>query len=64
MADKIKLVLAALLLVAGIAGLLSALGEAPTVLRLAALVAGMAAGVAVAWFTAPGQQFLCFPGRR
>ena len=59
MADKIKLVLAALLLAAGVAGFYY-LGESAAIVRLAAIAAGAAAGVAVAWFTAPGQQFLAF----
>ena len=59
MADKIKLVLAALLFAAGVAGFYY-LSESATILRLAAIVAGAAAGIAVAWFTAVGQQFLGF----
>jgi preprotein translocase subunit SecE len=59
MADKIKLVLAALLLAAGVAGFYYLSDRAPIV-RLAAIAAGAAAAIAVAWFTAPGQQFLSF----
>jgi preprotein translocase subunit SecE len=59
MADKLKLVLAALLLAAGVAGFYY-LGNSAAIVRLAAIAAGAAAGVAVAWFTAPGQQFLMF----
>lgn len=59
MADKIKLVLAALLLAAGVAGFYY-LGDNAAIVRLAAIVAGAAAAIAVAWFTAPGQQFLVF----
>ena len=59
MADKIKLVLAALLLAAGVAGFYY-LSDAAAIVRLAAIAAGAAAGIAVAWFTAPGQQFLVF----
>jgi preprotein translocase subunit SecE len=59
MADKIKLVLAALLLAAGVAGFYY-LRDAAAIVRLAAIVAGAAAGIAAAWFTAPGQQFLVF----
>ena len=59
MADKIKLVLAALLLVAGVAGFYY-LGDSAMIVRLGAIVAGAGAGIAVAWFTAPGQQFLAF----
>ena len=59
MADKIKLVLAALLLAAGVAGFYY-LADSAAIVRLAAIAAGAAAAVAVAWFTAPGQQFLAF----
>ncbi|MBE0614095.1 MAG: preprotein translocase subunit SecE [Burkholderiales bacterium] len=59
MADKIKLVLAALLLAAGVAGFYY-LAESAAIVRLAAIVAGAAAGIAVAWFTELGQQFLSF----
>ena len=59
MADKIKLVLAALLLAAGVAGFYY-LADSAAIVRLAAIAAGAAAGVALAWFTAPGQQFLAF----
>jgi preprotein translocase subunit SecE len=59
MADKLKLVLAVLLLAAGVAGFYY-LGNSAAIVRLAAIAAGAAAGVAVAWFTAPGQQFLMF----
>ena len=59
MADKIKLVLAALLFAAGVAGFYY-LGDSAAIVRLGAIVAGAAAGVAVAWFTVPGQEFLAF----
>jgi preprotein translocase subunit SecE len=59
MADKIKLVLAALLLAAGVAGFYY-LSDSAAIVRLAAIAAGAAAGIAIAWFTAPGQQFLMF----
>lgn len=59
MADKIKLVLAALLLAAGLAGFYY-LADSAAVVRLGAIAAGAAAAIAVAWFTAPGQQFLAF----
>ena len=59
MADKIKLVLAALLLAAGVWGYYY-LDDSPSILRLGAIVAGAGAGAAVGWFTATGQQFLAF----
>src|SRR5687767_3933325 len=57
MADTIKLVLAALLVAAGIAGYY-ALGESALILKIMAVLAGIAAGAAVAWFTAPGREFV------
>jgi len=59
MADKIKLALAALLVVAGIAGYYL-LAANSFVLRLLAVVAGIVAGIAVAWTSALGQQFIEF----
>ena len=57
MADTIKLVVAALLVAAGIAGYY-ALGESAQILKIMAVLAGIAAAGAVAWFTAPGRQFV------
>jgi preprotein translocase subunit SecE len=59
MADKIKLGLALLLIMAGIAGFYY-LGDSPLVLRVAAVIAGMAAAAAVAWTSGPGKQFYAF----
>jgi preprotein translocase subunit SecE len=59
MADKIKAVIAVLLLVAGIAGFYF-LSESPMVLRVASVLAGLAAGAAVGWTTAPGKEFFVF----
>ena len=61
MADTIKLVIAALLVTAGIAGYY-ALGESALILKVMAILAGIAAGCAVAWFTEPGKQFVVFGG--
>ena len=58
-ADKIKLALAALLVVAGIAGYYL-LAANSIVLRFLAVVAGIVAGVAAAWTSALGQEFLAF----
>jgi preprotein translocase subunit SecE len=58
-ADKIKLVVAAGLVVAGIAGYYW-LAANSILLRLLSVVAGIAAGAVVAWTSAPGQQFLAF----
>ncbi len=59
MADKIKLLVAFLLVVAGIAGYYS-LQESAAVLRLASVLVGLAAAGLVAWMTAPGKQFFVF----
>ena len=59
MADKIKLALAALLVVAGIAGYYL-LAANSIVLRILAVVAGIVAGIAVAWTSVLGQEFLVF----
>jgi preprotein translocase subunit SecE len=56
MADKLKFVLALLLVAAGVAGFYL-LAEQAMVLRILAVLAGLVAGVAVAWFTEPGQNF-------
>ena len=57
--DKIKVAVAVLLVVAGIAGFYY-LQESATVIRLAAMLAGLAAGVAVLWTSAPGQSLFAF----
>ena len=59
MAEKIKVSLAVLLLVAGIAGFYY-LAESPMVLRIVSVLAGVAAAAAVAWTTEPGKQFFVF----
>ncbi|MEI6303114.1 MAG: preprotein translocase subunit SecE [Betaproteobacteria bacterium] len=59
MADKIKLAVAVLLMVGGIAGFYF-LSESALVLRVAAILAGFAAGIAVGRFTEPGQQMIEF----
>jgi len=56
MADKIKFVVALALVVAGLWGYY-ALSASATVIRIAAVIAGLVAGGAVAWFTQPGQRF-------
>ena len=60
MIDKVKLALAAALVAAGIWAYYW-LGEGTTlILRILAVVAGLLAGAAVAWFSAPGKQFGLF----
>jgi preprotein translocase subunit SecE len=59
MADRLKLAVAAVLVLAGIGGFYQ-LSSSAAVLRLASVLAGVLAGAAVAWFTAPGQQLFVF----
>ena len=59
MADKIKVAIAVLLLIAGIAGFYF-LSESPMVLRVASVLAGIAAGSVVGWTTEPGKRFFVF----
>jgi preprotein translocase subunit SecE len=59
MLDTIKLIVAALLVAAGVAGYY-ALGEAALILRVLAVLAGIAAGAAVAALSDRGRQFIAF----
>ena len=59
MADKIKLGLAGLLVVAGIAGFYL-LKDNATILRVASVLAGLVAAALVAWMTAPGREFFVY----
>ena len=58
-ADIAKLAIAVSLVAAGIAGYYL-LGDSALVLRILAVVAGIAAGAALAAFTAPGREFIVF----
>ena len=57
--DKAKLGVAVLMVVAGLAGFYY-FREHALVLRVIYVIGGLAAGAAVAWFTAPGQAFFAF----
>jgi preprotein translocase subunit SecE len=59
MAERIKIAIAALIVVGGFVAFYW-LADKPTVVRLAALLAGLALAVVVMWFTQPGQAFLAF----
>jgi preprotein translocase subunit SecE len=59
MIDKIKLAAAVVLVGVGIWGYYL-LAETALVLRILAVVAGMLAGAAVAWFSTPGREFATF----
>jgi preprotein translocase subunit SecE len=57
--DKVKLALAVLCVVAGVAAYY-VFPEAAQVLRVLMVLAGLVAGGAVAWFSEPGKQFFVF----
>jgi len=57
--DIVKLVIAAALVVAGVVGYYL-LGDSVLILRILSVIAGIAAGAAVAWFSTPGREFAVF----
>ena len=59
MADKVKLTVAVLLVLAGLGGFYQFASSA-MVLRLACVLGGIIAGGAVAWFTVAGQELFAF----
>ena len=59
MVDKIKLAVAASFLVAGIAGYYW-LASSSILLRILSVIAGLAAGAAMAWTSTPGREFVMF----
>ena len=59
MADKIKLVLAVLLVIAGVAGFYY-LRDKALILRIGSVLAGLVLAAVVVWTTAPGKQFFVF----
>ena len=59
MVDRIKIALAAALFVAGLVGFYY-FGTLPTVARVGIVLAGLAAAVAVGWFSEPGRQLVAF----
>lgn len=59
MADKLKFALALALVAAGVVGFYL-LSEQALVLRVLSVLAGLGAGVAVAWFSEPGRRFAEF----
>ncbi len=59
MADKLKITIAGLLVVAGLAAFYY-FSTAPLVARVLMVLAGIAAGVAVGWVSAPGRQLAEF----
>ncbi|MQY52531.1 preprotein translocase subunit SecE [Rhodocyclus tenuis] len=59
MADKLKFALALALLAAGVAGFYL-LAEQAMIVRVLAVLAGVASAAAMAWITEPGRQFFSF----
>jgi preprotein translocase subunit SecE len=59
MADKIKIAVAVLLAVAGIAGFYY-FSESPAIIRVVAVLGGFVAGFVVFWTSAPGKQFYVY----
>jgi preprotein translocase subunit SecE len=59
MADKIKLFVAFMLVVAGVAGYYNLLDSTP-VLRLVSVLTGLLLAAGVAWTSGPGKRFFAF----
>lgn len=59
MADKIKLLVAVLLVIAGVAGFYF-FADAPTVVRVLSVIVGVVLAGVVAGMSAPGRQFFRF----
>ncbi len=59
MLDKLKLLVAGLLVVAGIAGFY-VFADSPAVVRVLSVLAGLILAAVTLWFTAPGKQFYAF----
>ena len=59
MLDKIKIAVALLLVVAGVAGFY-VLDQSPMIIRVAAVLAGLVAGAVTFWLSGPGKEFHVF----
>jgi preprotein translocase subunit SecE len=59
MADKIKLLVAVLLVIAGVAGFYF-FADAPVVVRVLSVIGGLVLGGVVAGLSAPGKRFYAF----
>src|SRR5215216_6072043 len=59
MVDKLKIALAALLVIAGLAGFYY-FSESAAIVRLASVLAGLAVAAFVFWTTVPGKQFYVY----
>ena len=58
-ADRAKVAAAILAVVAGIAGYYL-LSKQPAIARVGSVIAGLAVGALIAWFSAPGQRLVAF----
>jgi len=58
-ADRFKVALAVLAIFAGIVGYYM-LAQQPAVVRLASILVGLIAGVAIGWFSGPGRRLFAF----
>jgi preprotein translocase subunit SecE len=58
-ADKVKASIAMLLVLAGVAGFY-VLSDSPMVVRVASVLGGIVAGIAVGWTSATGKEFFLF----
>lgn len=61
MFDKIKLLIAVLLVIAGVVGFYT-LPDMPALVRVLMVLGGLVAGAVVVYFTAPGKAFFAFAG--
>jgi len=61
MLDKIKLLIAVLLVIAGVVGYYT-LPDLPALVRVLMVLGGLVAGAVVMYFTAPGKIFFAFAG--
>jgi preprotein translocase subunit SecE len=57
--DRIKAVLALVVVLAGIVGFY-ALAQQPMIARVGSVLGGLLVGGAIAWFSGPGQRFFAF----
>lgn len=60
-ADRMKLVLAVLVIIAGIVGF-SVLSDQPMAARVGVFVGGLVIAAVIAWFSEPGRRTLSFAG--
>ena len=58
-ADRVKVALAVAAVVAGLVGFY-ALAQQPAIARVGSVLAGLALGGAIGWFSGPGQRFFAF----